>query len=227
MTIRIPHGKSALLLVEGREDKEFFIQLGSRVTSTADWPIHIDQYGGATELADYLYALTRLPGISRLRCIGIVRDADFATDAFSSVQSAIENANSDSCPNPIPVPATALEITEGAPGVVIMLMPSADREGMLEDLVMDAFNADPVTTCVDAYFQCLGDSGIAVLPNRRSKARLRAFVTGKNVSEEATGADADRLYLSDVFHMSWWRDEFWDNPGFDDSKSFLNQLLTG
>ncbi|MCY3831568.1 MAG: hypothetical protein OXG85_01050 [Chloroflexi bacterium] len=98
---------------------------------------------------------------------------------------------------------------------------------MLEDLVMDIFQSDPITICVDAYFKCIREHGIAILDQKLSKGRLRAFVTGKNVSDQARGDDSEKLYLSDVFHMSWWTDELWDHPAFDDVKAFLAQLLAG
>lgn len=54
---------------------------------------------------------------------------------------------------------------------------------------------------------------------------MRAFVTGKNVSDQAKGDDSEKLYLSDVFHMSWWQPEFWEHDAFDDANAFLTQLL--
>ncbi len=95
---------------------------------------------------------------------------------------------------------------------------------MLEDLIIDVLSDDPVSKCVDRFFDCLGESE-AIAQEKLPKARLRTFISGKNVSSESEGDDSDRQYLSDVFHMSWWRDEFWDHPTFDDAKAFLAQLL--
>lgn len=224
MTLRIPQGKSRLLLVEGKEDQEFFIKLGGHVTSTDDWPIHINQFEGESKLTDFLIALARHPSFSQLSTVGIVRDADFNTNAFNSVQDAIKNANEES-QRKLPVPENVMTLARGNPNIIVLIMPSAECEGMLEDLVMDVFQCDPVTACVDAYFDCLREITSGVSQAKVSKARLRAFVTGKNVSDEATGDDSDKLYLSDVFHMSWWRDDFWDHSSFDQAKAFLTQLL--
>ncbi len=92
MKLRLPNGKTRLLLVEGKEDKQFFIKLGAQLTSTDDWPLHIAQYEGKSKLADFLIASTRLPHFSQLASVGIVRDADFNTNAFQSVQSALEES---------------------------------------------------------------------------------------------------------------------------------------
>ena len=224
MTPKIPEGKSRLLLVEGKEDQEFFIKLGGHLTSTADWPIHINQYEGKSKLTDFLIALSSHPDFSQLVTIGIVLDADFNTNAFQSVQGAIRSTNEE-FPRQLPVPQQAMELAEGNPNIIVLIMPSTEREGMLEDLVMDVFADDPVTTCVDAYFDCLRENRIGVSQAKLPKARLRAFVTGKNVSDEATGDDSDKLFLSDVFHMSWWQDGFWEDSTFNDAKAFLMQLL--
>ena len=226
MTPRIPVGKTKLLLVEGKEDEQFFIQLGTHLGIIKNWPLHINQLGGVSGLEDYLVAVTRVGSFPKLAAIGIVRDSDFNTNALRSVQSAIRNANDAESPIKLPVPDDVMKWSGGRPSVGVMIMPSAQREGMLEDLVMDAFQEDPVTACVDLYFQCLRENGGSVLQNKLSKARLRTFVTGKNVSEEADGDDTKKLFLSDVFAMSWWLDNnMWDHPAFDEAKDFLYQIL--
>ena len=224
MKPKIPVGKTRLLLVEGKEDQEFFIQLGNRLTSTEDWLIQINQYTGTSELEDFLIALAGHPRFGQVESIGIVRDADFSTGAFRSVQDAIRRANAE-IQQAMPVPANPMTMAEGNKNIIILIMPSNQRQGMLEDLVMDIFQNDPITNCVDAYFQCIREHGIAILEHKLSKGRLRAFVNGKNVTDQAAGDDSEKLYLSDVFHMSWWKDEFWDNSAFDDAKAFLHQLL--
>ena len=220
----VPNGKTRLLLVEGKEDQEFFIQLGAHLQLIEDWPLHILQCCGTTKLTQILYEIMKSSRFKAIEQIGIVRDADYGTDAFQSVQSAIEHACKEAQQR-LTVPRGPLLPSGGTPSISAMIMPSGEREGMLEDLVLDAFQHDPVTSCVDAYFKCLGDSGIEPLPNRLPKARLRAFITGKNVSEAATSSDEDRSYLSDIFHMSWLPDDFWDNPAFNDARTFLTQLL--
>ncbi len=226
MTRTLPSGKTRLLLVEGKEDQEFFIQLGRQLTSTDTWPIQINQYGGRSELADYLMGLTRLANFTQLEAIGIVRDADFSTDAFQSVQNAIRLTVESDSPHSLPLPSRVMEMSSGRPAVSVFIMPSADRDGMIEDLIVDPLGDDPVMQCVDAYIDCLTEAGLAVARHRLPKARLRAFITGKNVSEQATSDDSDKLYMSDVFSMSWWRDSnLWASPAFDDSKAFLRQLL--
>jgi len=97
---------------------------------------------------------------------------------------------------------------------------------MLEDLVLDALSEDSIMPCVDDFFTCLRDHHIDIVQERLPKARVRVFITGKNVDGQATaGADADKLYLSDIYRMSWWRAEFWEHESFNDARAFLRQLV--
>ncbi len=225
MTVVIPANVSRLLLVEGKEDQEFFIQLANHMGLLDNWPLQIIQYGGKSRLEERLRTLARPDTIEQIERIGIARDADFNTDAFQSVRDAIRNANKRNSIQ-LPCPNKPMEMTTGGEtGVIVIILPSTEREGMLEDLIFDVLRDDPVRKCVDNYFDCLSESDVAIAQEKLPKARLRTFITGKNVGSDSEGNDSDRQYLSDVFHMSWWRDEFWDHPTFDEAKAFLTQLL--
>lgn len=224
MNIRIPEGKTRLLLVEGKEDQEFFIQLATHLDVIDGWPLQIEQLDGKGNFSEYLLALTRYPRFRKLTSIGIVRDADFGTNSFQSVRDTIQSANENS-PRQLPVPQHTMELAEGSPSLIVLVLPSGEREGMIEDLIMDVFDEDPVAKCVDKYVECLRTEGQSVSQARLPKARLRTFITGKNIGADAVSDDSDRPRLSDIFHMSWWRNEFWNHPTFNDAKAFLLKLL--
>ena len=224
MTVLLPNDVTRLLLVEGKEDQEFFIQLGTHLNLIQNWPLRIIQYGGKSTLKERLRTLTAPDTLEGIRHIGIVRDSDFNTDALKSVRDAIANSNQRNDIR-LDIPDRVMEPTDGPPAISILILPSSEREGMIENLIMDVFVDDPVSKCVDRYFRCLRDEHIPISQVRLPKARLRTFITGKNIDSESEGDDSDRQYLSDVFHMSWWRDDFWNHPTFDDAKEFLTQLL--
>ena len=227
MIIRIPKGKSRLMVVEGKEDQEFFIKLAKHMNVLDGWPLHIEQLKGKGNFREFLRSLMRHPRFGTLTDIGIVRDADFGGGALQSVQDTIRSANERN-PRQLPVPQHALHIAQGTPNTIVLILPSSQREGMIEDLVMDLFQDDPVNLCVDTFFTCLRKNNMPVSQERLPKARLRTFITGKNVGfrdEEANGGDSDKQFLSDVFRMSWWKPEFWDHSAFDQAKTFLHQLL--
>ncbi len=225
----IPEGTTYLLLVEGKEDQEFFISLGRFMSyDTDNWLLRIIQYGGKTNLTGRLQTLARPDTMERIERIGIVRDADFNTDAFSSVKDAIRNSRTVNTIQ-LPVPARVRQWTEHSedlPSVGVLILPSDEREGMIEDLIMDVFKDDPVSNCVAHYFGCLQNEGVSIVPSKVSKARLRTFITGKNISTESEGDDSDKGYLSDIYKMSWWQDNnVWQHQAFDEAKAFLAQLL--
>ncbi len=225
MTELIPEGTSRLLLVEGKEDKEFFIQLGSHLKFPEGIP-WILPYEGKNNLAGFLYQLIQNSNFKQVSQIGIVRDADYETDAFQSVRTAIKNANANS-PRLLPVPKNVIEPSEGSPKVSALILPSEKRDGMLEDLVLDALNDDPITLCVNDFFTCLKNRKVEIVQERLSKARVRVFITGKNVDRQAAvSGDTDKLRLSDIYKMSWWRGAaFWKHESFDEAKAFLRQLV--
>ena len=227
MNIRIPEGKSRLMVVEGKEDQEFFIQLAKHMNVLDGWPLQIEQLEGKGNFREYLLALTRHPRFAKLTTIGIVRDADFGINSFQSVQDTIRSANRLNA-RELPVPQQVMEFAQGAPNTGVLILPASDREGMIEDLVLDLFQSDPVNLCVETFFTCLRENNMPIARERLPKARLRTFITGKNVGfddEEANSGDSDRQFLSDVFHMSWWKADFWNHSVFDDAKAFLTQLL--
>lgn len=224
MTPKIPQGKSHLLLVEGKVDKEFFIQLGCHLRFDDNTPIHIEKYCGKDNLGYFLRGLLTHPRFSQLKKVGIVRDADTGGGAFQSVRDTIVSVNSGRS-RQLGVPEQVMKLSDGSPPTIVLILPSAERNGMIEDLIMDMFKDDPVCICVDTYFDCLRADDQTIPMPIPSKARLRTFITGKNVGSDAGGNDAGRSYLSDVFHMSWWRAEFWDRPAFNEAKTFLAQLL--
>lgn len=226
MTALIPESKSRLLLVEGKEDQEFFIQLGSQLDSQ-EFPQelfpHILQYKGKDNLGNYLRLLMKLRNFKQISHIGIVRDADYGTDAFQSVQSALKYANRRNAQQ-LPIPQSPIQPAGESPTVSALILPT-NAEGMLEDLVLDALKEDTVMHCVDDFFTCLADREVTVVRERLSKARVRVFIIGKNMDAQATvGDDADRRYLSDIFRMTWWRPELWEHESFNDAKAFLRRL---
>ena len=93
MTPRIPDGKTRLMLVEGKEDQEFFIQLATHMNVIDGWPLHIEQVEGKGNFGEFLRGLMRHPDFKQVRKIGIVRDSDYNGGAFQSVLSHIDFAN--------------------------------------------------------------------------------------------------------------------------------------
>lgn len=227
----IPDGKTRLLLVEGTDDQVFFDQFVNHLADSTDAQLQVEelaiiQYGGRDKLTLRLRDLKKADNFEHITHMGIVRDSDFNTNALRSVQDRIRTVNREGPPQ-IHVPNKPLEPTNSIPQVSVLIVPSADREGMLDDLVMDALQVDPIANCVQNYFDCLEDKQVAIVPEKRSKAQIRVFLMGKNVG---LGTDVsgitDRLFLSDAYATSLWQQEnLWESPRLADTKAFLTQLL--
>lgn len=154
----------AILLVEGKDDQGFFLQLFDR---TGVGAIQIIRYGGTSELRDYLKTLPLLPGYERVERIGIIRDADESADnAFKSVCHALANAD-------LPVPPGLAELSTGTPMVAAMIVPPGLSTGCLETLLWQTVEATEAATCATEYVDC---AGVSTSGNKRDKARVHAYV---------------------------------------------------
>jgi hypothetical protein len=194
-----------LLLGEGVDEVRFFTALLKRLTITG---IQVHDYGGKTKLRDFLEALRLIPGFADLASLAITRDADSeANGAFASVRASLENAG-------LPAPAGHNQPAAGSTLTVrVWIMPDGNRPGMLEDLCMDAVQADPASPCVEAYFKCLRDLGRPeCTPGNMAKARTHAWL--------ASRPEPDRR-LAEAAEQGYWP---WDDLAFRPIIDFVRSL---
>ena len=186
-----------LLIVEGKDDKNFFSALNRHLDLTE---IQIMDIGGKTLLADNLQGLVRAPGFNRVVSVGVIRDADKNADgAFKSVCFALEGAH-------LGVPARPLLPAGGRPIVMAMIITE-----MLEDLCLRSVADDPAVACIEDYFQCI-DKNLDRGPNNLSKAKVQAFLASRKRPVASVGLAAKKGY---------WP---WGSPAFDEVKQFLTML---
>ncbi len=224
--IKIDERYGRLLFVEGRDDEVFFLKLFEHMGISGD--IHIVVYGGKDNLQRHLLAILSDANYSINRQhIGIVRDADYNTDAFDSIVSALRHANEHrGTRHQFSIPGTAQARSEAAPYVSVLVLPP-DGEGTLEDLVVDVLKTEPVMTCVDQYFECLTENGISISRERFSKSKLSVFISGAAVDTDyATNRDSRRKFLREAVAMHWWRAALWQHDNFRVIQDFLTQLRT-
>ena len=228
----IPADKTRLLLVEGQDDEVFFDRYLDHIATISDALIQasalsIIQYGGKDQLSRLLRELRNAENFELVTHIGIVRDADFNTDAFQSIQSAINSANRR---NPVkyPVPRQHLEVESGQPNMMALVLPAPEREGTLETVLLQALADDPEMRCVDEYFECVKNQRpeSEVARNRVDKQRLGVLLSGKLIIRDlARNKDATRELPRYMYNMKWWHDGTFDHPAFNPAKAFLTQLL--
>ena len=80
--------KSKILLVEGNDPRNFFEAFVRHLSIDN---IQIQNFGGITQLRDFLEGLVGATGFRVVESIGIVRDAETSAEsAFQSVQSSLK-----------------------------------------------------------------------------------------------------------------------------------------
>lgn len=216
-------GYSRLLLLEGSDDIDFVYGLLGELNLRQT--IYLHQVGGKDNFEKALIALIMSAEFEDLQHLGIIRDADYNTDAFESIRSAIANANQQHSRRDYPIPTNADEVvTNDDLTISIHILPGANVEGMLEDLVFNVLSEDVVINCVEDFFHCLQDQSIELRDNVLPKAKIRVFMAGKAVDKSGKGDDKKYWELANITHASWWKDEYWDHPAFDKIKAFLRQL---
>ncbi|MFH0813744.1 MAG: DUF3226 domain-containing protein [Pseudomonadota bacterium] len=191
-----------LLVVEGKDEEGFFTAL-LREANIKD--VQVVGIGGKTNTKPHLKALTNDPKFSQIASIGIIRDAD--ADPENTFQSVLEalTAAGLSCPK------RPLSFVKGPPKVGIMIIPSHQKLGALEDLCLQAIAADPATPCIEQFFDCLGQQGLPVT-RELSKAKVRVFLSSREDPTLSLGTAAPKGY--------------WplDNRAFESVCKFLQSL---
>ena len=172
------------LLVEGRDSKGFFDALIRHLGLTN---VQIQDFGGVTDLRSFLRALVNGPDFSLVTSIGIVRDAETSsTGAFESVQGSLKGVE-------LPVPEAAGQLAGDRPAVAVMILPGANRPGMLETLLNETLRGDKVQACIDNFFRCV-EEHCGERVHRPHKARAHAYVATKRDPHLSIGDAALRRY---------------------------------
>ncbi len=233
--VRIPTDITRILVVEGPEDKTFFGGLAKHRGIQQE--IYIVVCNGKNNLKNSLASILNDGNFHNFDHIGIICDNDFPESrqgkgALETVQEEIDGANDKvdkqlKARRQLPRPENPKVPVGTKPKVSVLLLPNDERDGMLEDLVLEAIGKDYITDCVDGLYSCLDKAGLTAREARITRSRLSVYISGKILDEQyATNDDSRRWFLTQAVEMKWWREEnMWDRPAFDDAKAFLAQLL--
>jgi len=198
--------KTRLLIVEGKDEENFFNALFNCLEIDN---IQILPIGGVTQINKNLKALRISPDFSAVQVIGIVRDADLSpVSAFQSVCGHLQCLG-------FPVPDKPLSIAGNNLKISIMILPSFDRKGNLEELFIDSEKDSPAIECVNQYFKCLEEKKLPLpCDNRIAKARVHVFLASKEEPDKRPGEAALAGY---------WN---FKHRAFDEIKKFINIIAT-
>ena len=231
-----PNGKLRLLVVEGAGDKYFLTKLLEHLGKQDSFEF-VD-CEGKDNLGEELTNILNRDDFAQITAIGIVLDNDYpenrnGINAFATIIGAIDVANNNFIENnpdisrSLSKPRTPRDKTKDYPRISVLLFPSNNDDGAVEDLVYSALPKDKILDCVNAYFSCLSDAGVKANEARLPKSKLSVYISGKVTDEDfARHDDAKRLFLTQALDMKWWQEEdMWNHPTFKPAKAFLRQLL--
>ena len=194
--------ESKLLLVEGRDEENFFEAFLRHLGVSG---IQVLNYRGKNNLGNRLEVYVDVPSFAQIQSIGIVRDADDnARSALQSVQNSLRDVE-------LPVPQSFLVAADGRQRVSVFIMPDNSGEGALEDLCLAALETDPAMPCVAEFLRCV-NAAVERPPQNPAKARMHAFLASREDPELRLGEAGQRRYLP------------WDNPAFGDLAQFLRAI---
>ena len=166
--------------------------------------IQIHDFGGVTELRDYLKSLRGISGYDGVMKLGIIRDAEqSARSAFESIQHSLQDAALD-------IPEEPRTASSGRPAVSVLILPDGVSEGSLESLLWQSVEADPRARCIDDYVACMELQNMTVA--RSDKVRVLAWLAAQRRPTDSIGVAA-RMRRWDPMHQS-----------FADMRLFLEEL---
>ena len=171
--------------------------------------IQIQNFGGVTQLREFLKGFVKMPDFSRVTSIGLIRDAEEdAGRAFASVQGCLEDAK-------LHVPDRTGERVGEHPAVTVMVLPGDDQAGMLETLLCETFRDEDVCTCIDTFFKCVEEVQREAV-HRPFKAHVRAYLATRRDPHLSIGVAAQR--------QGYWN---LDHPALQPLCQFLTAVATG
>ena len=150
------------ILLRGLDEVNFFNALLAQLGVN---DIDVIDTGGKTNLSVVIAALVRSPHFPNIQSLGITRDADHdAAGVFQSVCLCLK-------PTTSPGRRSRASWSRGRLVSVCSILPGNQDPGMLEDLCLSSIRADPAYSCLDNFFQCVGQKA-ARQPGNMAKGRL-------------------------------------------------------
>jgi hypothetical protein len=187
--------KTKLLLVEGNHERDVFNAWLKALDRT---DIQVMPIAGKTRLRDELGLLVKQATFYTVTSLVVVRDADDnPAAAFDSVRDALLSKG-------LTPPQLPWQLTdEPSPRTGIVIVPGADRQGALEELLLATVDDDPLADAAHAFIadavETLTQAGRRPPPpsHRRGKAEIHAFLA----TYEEPDRDPGKAALAGVWHF--------------------------
>ena len=201
---------ASLGLTDSLEEHELevFNRVRSAILNRLDpSEMEVSDFGGVSELRGFLSAVWNASGArTTIEAIGIIRDAE--TDAGAAFQSAKDAVRAIGlCPAESP-----LQVVGHKPRIGILILPPEKREGMLEDVCLEAVRCDAAMPCVDEYIECVSEKVPGWRDGNGKKSRVQAFLASRR---------EPGLKLGEAAQLNAWN---WDHATYGPIKQFISDL---
>ncbi len=195
--------KPKLLIVEGDDDKDYFVCLAKHLKLNDD--IEIVSLKGIDNLKSKLKAIIETAkGLDTLVSIGIICDADTNSQrAFGKITLALQDQR-------LPIPKEAMKKSDGKPSIQIMLLPDNHHEGALEDLCLNSLD-ESSQECIERYLTCMKKAKQYKSKNE-AKSKIYAYIAAQGNPRMTLGCSA---------HENCWD---FNHPAFSQIIQFLRSL---
>lgn len=199
---------SRLLVVEGKEDVQFFAQF-VKYLKLRDVQIH--SINGKSDYPKKLRAISSESNFIRnVESLGLVRDANTnPAGTIVSIKGALKSSK-------IPVPRRPLQLASSRNiKVMFLVLPGERTKGELEDLCLQSVGSYKAMPCVDEYIKCLKKQGLQG-PRKVPKAKVQVFLASRSRRNLPTN-------VGRAAEMGIWN---FDAPAFKIVKDFLQNVFS-
>lgn len=200
------------IFVEGDDDFHFLVAIMKEEGIEDVW---VEKINGKSKLQVALSSSIKLGFFSKLESLFIVVDADESFDGTEkSIKSILNNVN-------LPSPEKhAIIKKHGDSKVSFFILPGLDKNGALEDLIIDYASKKKLYSHVDNYFDTLKEKEIEIqtedhdylFPKSRKKATVQVFLSSHNKSDTRIGTSVQKKIIDT------------SDAVFDEFKKFLREI---
>ncbi|MHA1353158.1 MAG: DUF3226 domain-containing protein [Candidatus Heimdallarchaeaceae archaeon] len=161
--------REKLLIVEGKDDKQFFEALLKQMRIK---DVQVIKLGGQNILKKYLRTFIKTSGFEKVKQLAICIDADKNPESkFRSICDSLKRLGFKPPSNPSTFHSTR---EKESLNIGIFLIPGQDKKGAIEDLCLETVSNDIRMSCVDKYINCLEKNNIEI--RNESKCKVQVFL---------------------------------------------------
>ena len=179
--------KSKLLLVEGKDEENFFKFL---LENKGIEDIQIKGIGGKDQFRNLFKEIKRTPDFDDLKSLAVIHDADNNVQgSFQRICKVLED-------NGLQSPKELSSFTSNSLKIGVFIVPDNKSKGNLESLCLSTVESKDIIPCVDSFMNCIKEPSHKDyrFPKNIHKARCRAFLSAMEQDTASLGIAACKGY---------------------------------